>query len=410
MSAPLATPEDLFARRVVVCLGAGGVGKTTVSAAIALAAARRGQRALVLTIDPARRLADALGVGSLGHEPQALPREILQRLGVEPPGAMSAMMLDMKRTFDELVLRFAPDTSTRERIFANPIYQHVSDALAGSAEYSAMEKVYEVSGLGAYDLVVLDTPPSAHALDFLEAPERMLAFLDSKLVQLLLHPAFRAGRFGLRLFQRGAHQAFRVIERVTGVGFLEDISEFLLAFEGMAEGFRERARRVQELLYGPEAAFVLAAGPTSESVRHAGSFLDRLVARQAPVAGVVVNRLHAWPAGGGAVPSPDERSEALASLSKAFAHDDPDVALPDAAEAALWILERTAALVARDERAIEPLVARAAEKGYFLRRVPEFSRDVHDLEGLARVAEHVFAPRDAQEAKPRAASPGREDP
>jgi hypothetical protein len=220
-----------------------------------------------------------------------------------------------------------------------------------------------------------------------------------------------AGRFGLRLFQRGAHQAFRVIERVTGVGFLEDISEFLLAFEGMSEGFRDRAHRVQALLYGPEAAFVLAAGPTSESVGHASTFLDRLEARRAPVAGIVVNRLHTWPEGGGAVPSPEQRPAARDALAKALADDDPDVALPDAADAALRVLERTAALVARDARATAPLVARAERNGYFLRRVPEFSRDIHDLDGLAGVEHYVFAgPEAAKAADPggaaKAAEPG----
>lgn len=408
---PAGRPDAVLGRRVVVCVGSGGVGKTTLSAALALAAARRGKRALVLTIDPARRLADALGVGELGHEPQAIPPDTLESLGVHPPGALSAMMLDMKRTFDELVVRFAPDEATRDRIAANPLYQHVSDTLAGSAEYSAMEKVYDVSGREEYDLVVLDTPPSAHALDFLEAPERLLEFLDSRLVQLLLHPAMSGARFGLRLFHRGAHQAFKLIERVTGVAFLEDVSEFLLAFEGMSEGFRDRARRVQQLLYGPQAAFVLAVGPTPESTRHAEAFLDRLEARRAPVAGLVANRVHAWPEGGGDVPGPEARADAREALAKALAEDDPEVALPDAteaAEAALQILEGTAARVARDERALAPLLARAERKGYFLRRVPELARDVHDLEGLERVERHVFAKGGAAEA-PISATPDEAD-
>src|SRR4030095_7381027 len=151
-------------------------------------------------------LEDAPGVGALARERRAIPRELLERLGVPPAGELSAMMLDMKRTFDELVTRFAPDAAARDRILANRLYQHVSDALAGSAEYSAMEKVYEMSARPEFDLVVLDTPPSAHALDFLEAPERLIGMLDSRFVQLLLHPAMSAGRLGLRLFQRGAHQ------------------------------------------------------------------------------------------------------------------------------------------------------------------------------------------------------------
>jgi len=238
----------LLEPRVTVCVGCGGVGKTTVAAAFALEAARCGRNVLVLTIDPARRLADALGVEELGNVPQMLPREILAQLGVPKTGCLSAMMLDMKRTFDDLVERFAEDAATRDRILRNPIYQHVSDALAGSVEYSAMEKVYELSEGGGFDLVVVDTPPAQHALDFLDAPRRLLEFLDSRLVQMLIHPAFAAGRFGVRLFQRGTQRMLHLIERISGVGFLEDISEFLLAFEGMAEGFRERAARVRALL------------------------------------------------------------------------------------------------------------------------------------------------------------------
>ena len=170
-------------RRVVVCVGCGGVGKTTVAAAIALEAARAGRRVLVLTIDPARRLADALGVEALGNQPEPLPRELLGALGVPAGGSLSALMLDMKRTFDDMVGALRREAA-RERILANPIYRHVSDALAGSVEYSAMEKVYELSRSDAYDTLVVDTPPSQHALDFLDAPERLLEFLDSRLVQL----------------------------------------------------------------------------------------------------------------------------------------------------------------------------------------------------------------------------------
>ena len=215
---------------------------------------------------------------------------------------MAALMLDMKRTFDELVTRFAESEEARERILGNRIYQHVSDALAGSAEYSAMEKVFELSERDDFDLIVVDTPPSQHALDFLEAPRRLLEFLDSRLVQILLHPAFAAGRLGFRLFQRGTERVLRVIEKVSGVSFLEDISEFLLAFEGMSEGFRERARQVQARLLGPDAAFVLAASPAVASTKHALAMLERLVTAQVPLAGVIVNRVHLWPVDG---PTPE---------------------------------------------------------------------------------------------------------
>ncbi len=388
---PAPAPHVLLdSRRVLVCVGTGGVGKTTISAALGLSAARRGRRVLVLTIDPAKRLADALGIRELGNEPQTLPRDVLDRLGVPPEGELSAMMLDMKRTFDDLVERFAESPEARDRILGNPIYQHVSDALAGSAEYSAMEKVYELAEQKDFDLIVLDTPPSQHALDFLEAPERLLGFLDSRVVQLLLHPAFAAGRMGFRLFQRGAQRVLRTLEKVSGVGFLQDISEFLLAFEGMSEGFRDRAHRVQALLFGPETAFLLAAGPARESVRHAESFLERLESGRAGVAGIVVNRMHLWP-DAGLEPGDGADAAALEKLAEAFAlSEGAGFDARAAAEATRAALRGYAALVERDAENVAPLRERARASGYFWRCVPLLDRDVHDLDGLAHVASLVL--------------------
>jgi len=270
-------PSELLAqRRIIVCVGTGGVGKTTVAAALAIAAARSGRRALVMTIDPARRLADALGVGELDNEARELSDQARRQLAIEGEGRLFAMMLDMKRTFDDLVDRFAEDEAAKQRVLDNRIYQHVSDALAGSGEYAAMEKVYEMAERSEFDVIVVDTPPSQHALDFLEAPQRLLEFLDSRLVQVLLHPAFAAGRFGFRLFQGATQRIFKLIERISGIAFLEDISEFLLAFEGMSEGFKVRANSVRELLLGPESAFVLIAGASPQASRSAGEFLDHL--------------------------------------------------------------------------------------------------------------------------------------
>jgi anion-transporting ArsA/GET3 family ATPase len=386
------SPEQVIAdSRVVVCVGSGGVGKTTLAAALALAAARRGRRALVLTIDPARRLADALGLGELGHEPRPIPREVLARLGVPPEGHLEAMMLDMKRTFDDLVDRFADDAAAKERILSNPIYAHVSDALAGSAEYSAMEKVYELAGREDLDLIVLDTPPSQHALDFLEAPERLIGFLDSRLVQFLLHPAFAGARFGFRLWSRGVHQVFKVLERVSGFSFLEDLSEFLLAIEGMSEGFRARAGRVRGLLFGPQTAFVLAAGPAAPSVTHATQFLERLTSSGAQVRGLVLNRLHVWPEGEPEEPEGADRERAHRVLADALAAGaDAGFPADAAAEAALRTLHGYVSMVLRDRRATGALRERARRDGFFVRQVPEFDRDVHDLESLSRVEQHVF--------------------
>ena len=377
--------ERLFSGRIVVVVGCGGVGKTTVAAALGLAAARAGKRTLVLTIDPARRLADALGV-ELGEEVRAIP------LGAESQGgSLSALMLDMKRTFDELVERFAESEEARQRILDNAIYQHVSDALAGSAEYAAMEKVYQVANSGDYDLIVVDTPPAKHALDFLEAPQRLVDFLDSRFVALLIHPAFSAGRLGVKLFQRSARRVLQLLEGVTGLAFLEDLSGFLLAFEGMASGFRDRAARVRSLLLGDESSFVLVTGPNAEALHHAEDFLGRLQSFELPLAGLVANRVRCWP-GGRSAPSLRDPAAAQASLSSTFQERGEPIGTADSrARATLEMLASYAQRVRRDAASLAVLQPRAEALGCFLREIPELDADVHDLQGLGEIGRHLFA-------------------
>ncbi len=380
----------LLRPRIAICVGSGGVGKTTVAAALALEAARRGRRALVLTIDPARRLADALGVRALGNQPEALSRDALAALGVPPQGSLSAMMLDMKRTFDDLVERFADTPETRARILENPIYQHVSEALAGSIEYSAMEKVYELDAQRAYDLIVVDTPPSQHALDFLEAPQRLVEFLDSRIVHMLIHPAFAAGRLGFRLFQRGARRVLQILERVSGIGFLEDVSEFLLAFEGMSEGFRQRASSVRALLLGPETAFVLVAGAGRDSVRQALALRERLAGFGASLTGVLLNRVRLWP-GGGSPPDLRAAESSLGALAAALAANEPaGFPAPEAARAAAGAAAGYAAFVRRDARETAALRGAVEKQRSYWGAIPELAGDVHDLAGLARIARAIF--------------------
>jgi anion-transporting ArsA/GET3 family ATPase len=387
----LAPAALLRGRRVVVCLGCGGVGKTTVSAALALLGARLGRRVLVLTIDPARRLADALGLeGGLGSEPRRLAPDLLARLGVPPEGELSALMLDMKSTFDDLVARFARNETERARILRNPLYQHVSDALAGSAEYSAMEKVYQLSESKDLDLIVVDTPPAQHALDFLEAPERLLEFLESPVVRLMLHPAFAAGRTGFRLFQRGAARVLKLLERVSGLGFLEDLSEFLLAFEGMSEGFRERARTVKGLLAGPQTGYVLASGPGVDATAQGAALADRLEQTGVALSGLVVNRMHLWPGSAPGARAFSAEGERALEAALAAVHGARFPAR-DAARAALELARGYASLVERDADAVEPLAGRVRARGGFVARIPEFDRDVHDLDGLAAIADRLSA-------------------
>jgi anion-transporting ArsA/GET3 family ATPase len=266
--------------------------------------------------------------------------------------------------------------------------------------------VFELSERGTFDLIVVDTPPSQHAIEFLAAPQRLLAFLDGAVVKLLLHPALAAGRFGVRIFQRGAHRLLQSLERVSGLSFLEDLSEFLLAFEGMSQGFRERAARVRGLLLGPESAFVLAAAPSSESQTQAELLLGRLAEIGVPLAGVIVNRMRVWP-GGGEPPAQIARGgaeeAALAALSEAFARlEGAEFPARAAAAATLAATRSYAALVRAHAAATEPLREAAARRGLFWQRVPELARDVHDLGALARVAAELGAgdPRDSGRAMP----------
>jgi anion-transporting ArsA/GET3 family ATPase len=250
-----------------------------------------------------------------------------------------------------------------------------------------------------YDLIVVDTPPAQHALDFLEAPQRLIEFLESRLVQMLIHPAFAAGRFGFRLFQQATRRVLNVLERVSGIGFLQDISEFLLAFEGMSAGFRQRAMHVRTLLLGPESAFVLVTGPGGESVRQAMQFRERLETYGAPLAGVLVNRVRLWP--GGVPPSVLEAGAAadpadLAALAAALA-DACGSAVPaaEAAQAAHDAAKGYAALARRDARATQTLRDLVeAEEGYW-GQIPEFPDDVHDLAGLAQIARAICGEEDS---------------
>src|SRR5919197_465913 len=246
--------ELLEGKRVCICAGSGGVGKTTTSAAIAAGMAARGRKVAVLTIDPARRLANSLGLPELGNEERRVPGDF-------GDGELWAMMLDAKRTFDELVEWHAPDEQTRDAVLGNRIYQELSNAVAGSQEYMAMEKLHELHQEGRYDLLVLDTLPSRHALDFLDAPRRLSRFIDSRSLQLFTAP----GRFGLRVLGRGTGVVFSVLGRATGVDVLEDLSEFFRSFGGMVEGFRERAERVNALLGDSRSTFVVVTSPAPEA-------------------------------------------------------------------------------------------------------------------------------------------------
>jgi anion-transporting ArsA/GET3 family ATPase len=365
--------ESLATRRIAVCVGPGGVGKTTVAAAVALDRAMQGGRVLVCTIDPARRLANALGLATLGNVESRVPDHKFAEAGLRPRGALFAMMLDVKRTWDDLVTRHAPDPARPERILRNRLYQQMSSALAGSQEYMAMEKLYELATDRDYDVVVLDTPPTAHALDFLEAPDRILDFLGNDTARALLAPALSAGKLGLRLAQLGGGYIARTLARFTGQAALSDLGDFLQGFQGMYDGFKERAAAVHGLLSRPEVGFVLVTSPSPAAIEEALALHERLHAESMPIAGIVANRAtpDLWPEG--PLPGPAE-------LAAAGARDG------GFAERLARTLAEHQALAVEERRALSRLFAALDAPGVV---VPRLETDIHDLAGLARLGERL---------------------
>jgi anion-transporting ArsA/GET3 family ATPase len=356
-----ALDRGLRERRTIVVCGSGGVGKTTTAAALALRAARLGRRVLVCTIDPARRLATSLGLARLSGQPRVID---VSRTGGEGSGTLFAMILDVKSTFDALVARYAPDEAARKRILENRFYRQVSAALAGSHEYMAMEKLLELSADERFDLVVLDTPPTRHALDFLEAPDRLMGFLDASILRWFLRPYFVAGRLTLKVATRSGALALKLADRFLGLEFLQDLSEFFLAFESMYDGFKDRAARVHALLRDPSSAFVLVTAPSTLALEEGLYFHRRLTEKGMPFLAFVVNRLH---------PDPGRPSGARGPRRRASLPRDLTLRLVET-----FREQRVLARVER--RALARLEVDTRERPVL---VPEFEQDVHDLRGLA---------------------------
>ncbi len=283
-----AVGDILEGKDICICAGSGGVGKTTTSAAIATGMAARGLKVCVLTIDPAKRLADSLGLKELGNEAKQVDPALFAQQGIEIKGELWAMMLDAKATFDELVARQAPDEEARDRVLNNRIYQQISNALAGSQEYMAMEKLFELHSEGRFDLLVLDTPPSRNALDFLDAPKRLTQFIEGRSLRVFMKPTGIAAKVA----GRGASVALSVFKRIVGFDLLADLAEFFNAFSGMVDGFQARAKRVNSLLGDPRTCFLVVCGPQGEPVDEAVYFHRKLVEAKLPFGGVIVNKVH----------------------------------------------------------------------------------------------------------------------
>lgn len=368
----MSVAELLSGRSVCVCGGAGGVGKTTSAAAISLGMAARGARVAVVTIDPARRLANALGLEELCNEPRRVDVERLATAGVgDFRGELWAMMLDPKRTFDELVERIAPDKRRADEIKANRIYRELSSAVAGSQEFTAISKLCDLAAQGRFDLLVLDTPPSRNALDFLEAPGRLTAFLDGRALRTFARPA----GVGVRVLGRGASPLLGVLRRLTGIDLLSDLSTFFSLLGDMTEDFSRRATEVQALLRSPQTAFLLITSAQSEPIDEALWLARSLREGGMPLAGVIVNRVHHEPA------RACDRARLAALLAERLS--------PPLSDRVLETFADYHVLAQRDRRNI----ARLADQldGGALIEVPQLDGDVHDVAGLAAVSRFLFA-------------------
>lgn len=371
--------EVVDTHRVVVTVGSGGVGKTTTAAAIAMHAAMRGKRVLCMTIDPARRLANSLGLDEMTASEQEVSAALFERQGLSLKGQLSAMMLDSKRTFDELVERTASTPEIAAKILANPIYGYVSDGLAGTNEYMAMEKLHQVRTGDHYDLIVLDTPPTSNALDFLDAPERMVAAIDSPAMRWFTQAFDGAERFSFGLLNRGASLVIKALSKFTGAGFLEQIAEFVGGINDLFGGFRERAAEVSGALRSDEVAFVVVTSPAAMAIAEAIYFSERLEEAGMRRDGVVVNGMHKLHR----EPSVDEATQA--ELLRAAGLQDTEK-LAEKMNRALQD-ERLRAVADRIES--DRLHNRLDESTAFV-EVPQFERDVHDLAGLALVADALM--------------------
>jgi anion-transporting ArsA/GET3 family ATPase len=372
-------------KKILVCVGPGGVGKTTTAAALGALAARGGRRTLVCTIDPAPRLADALGVGTLGPEPRPVPAEASRALGIEKDGLLSAVRLDTQRAFATLVEGQVADPEMRQRIFANSIYRQITTTLSGSQEYAATLALYELATSGAYELIVLDTPPTASALDFLEAPRRIAAALSSPAIQWFARPPGAAGRFSLQRLRSGGALVIRRLAKFVGSRFLDDIGAFLVDFQGVLGGFLKRAEEIERLLRRPEVSFLLVLAPELPAVNEALYFHGRLREAGIPLGSFIANRVHPRPGlvEAGAI---RERLRAQPSLM-----DVPPAEVDLAAEQLAFTAQDFQRLCDSERRELDRLVASAP--GVPLTEIPLLDHDVENLAELAAIGGYLASSR-----------------
>ena len=376
--------QALAEKRILVCVGSGGVGKTTTAAALALAAARRGKRTLVLTIDPAKRLAASLGLAALGHQVQEVDPALSRP---SAGGSLHAMMLDQKMAFDEVVARHAKDPAAVKRILENPVYAQISGALSGAQEYAAMAKLHEFDRTGEWDLIIVDTPPTAHALDFLDAPQKLTQAIDSPAIEW-----FRKmqGGGGWSAVGRAGSFVLKRLARFVGSQFLNDLAIFFTEFNDILGGFRARAEETFALLRQPKVGFVLVASPEPMAMNEALAFHQRLIASSMPFVGFVVNKVHPARPWHGPVDA-----HGAASLPVVEAAVTPlalsGTSLRMAAEAMIAAHRELEAKAAADRLALDRLTAAGGRDAIVL-EVPFLKEDVHDLDRLAGLGQFLAPP------------------
>ncbi|MCP4868023.1 MAG: ArsA family ATPase [Proteobacteria bacterium] len=378
-------------RGLLICVGSGGVGKTTTAASIGIQAAIEGRRVCVVTIDPARRLANSLGLEALGNDERQIPLSKFTEFGVEPKGTLHAMMLDTQTTFNELIRDVSPDDETRERILKNRVYMHLSDTLSASHDYMASEKLYDLHNSGRYDLVVLDTPPMKNAIDFLEASGRLSRFLDDRIVGWFLKPHEGERRFGLSLLQAPGALVYKLLGNVFGSDFLDEIAEFFLAFKDLLAGFKDRADAVSALLRDPALTkFVIVCTPQSTSMEEARYFHRQLEERRMPGGYFIVNCVGRY----GSCKRDPETNHYLVESDRAFMRTElTDHASPKKIRTFTQRLEahfdRSVAMARDDEHAIAGLRGFAGSRAV-VATIPRMPEDIYDFDGLLAIDRHLF--------------------
>ncbi len=380
---PPSLAQLLATRRVLITVGAGGVGKTTTAAALAVGAARQGKRVLCLTIDPAKRLAESLGLRTIDAEAVKIDKSRFDAAGVPMAGELTVMMLDTKTTFDELVRKYSSSTQKADKLLRNRLYQYVSTSLAGTQEYMAVEKLVAVKDDARYDLIVLDTPPTANALDFLDAPERLMDALDSSTMKWFVQAFETSGKLSLNILAKSASLVLKGIGRITGGGFLEAMAELITELNDLFGGFKERAAIVQRTLRSADVAFILVTSPAPMSLREVRYFAERLIEHQMPLGAFVVNRLHLPPASATAPATVSEASAAIRTAGLEAALGEGGGERVGRAHADAFAL---ATLDARNVKALDEL-----KKSASLVRVAELASDVHDVGLLANLADTLIA-------------------